>query len=118
MSSNWPGISFQLQSNRMYIFHSTIMALDDPKFIRLLFNPEKRHLAVQACAKWIPESFVVPRYEPETWAFPISSLPLSKMLSECCDWEKNKTYRVFGELHKDFQLVEFDLNQAIIYTEE
>lgn len=48
----------------------------------------------------MPESFVVPRYEPETWAFPISSFPLSKMLSECCAWERDKTYRVFGELHK------------------
>ena len=66
----------------------------------------------------MPESFVVPRYEPETWAFPISSFPLSKMLSECCAWERDKTYRVFGELHKDYRLVEFDLTQAVIYTEE
>lgn len=41
MSSSMPGISFQLQSNRVYIFHSTILALDEPKYIRLLFNPEK-----------------------------------------------------------------------------
>ena len=111
MSSSMPGISFQLQSNRVYIFHSTILALDEPKYIRLLFNPEKKHLAVQACARRKPESFVVPRYEPETWAFPISSFPLSKMLSECCSWERDKTYRVY-------HLVEFDLAQAVIYTEE
>ena len=104
MSSSMPGISFQLQSNRVYIFHSTILALDEPKYIRLLFNPEKKHLAVQACARRKPESFVVPRYEPETWAFPISSFPLSKMLSECCSWERDKTYRVYGELHKDYHL--------------
>lgn len=60
MSSSMPGISFQLQSNRVYIFHSTILALDEPKYIRLLFNPEKKHLAVQACARRKPESFVVP----------------------------------------------------------
>lgn len=118
MSSSMPGISFQLQSNRVYIFHSTILALDEPKYIRLLFNPEKKHLAVQACARRKPEIFVVPRYEPETWAFPISSFPLSKMLSECCSWERDKTYRVYGELHKDYHLVEFDLTQAVIYTEE
>ena len=64
MSSSMPGISFQLQSNRVYIFHSTILALDEPKYIRLLFNLEKKHLAVQTCARRMPESFVVPRYEP------------------------------------------------------
>ena len=40
------------------------------------------------------------------------------MLSECCAWERDKTYRVFGELQKDYRLVEFDLTQAVIYTEE
>lgn len=118
MSNNLLGISFQLQSNRMYIFHSTIIALGEPKFIRLLFNPQKKRLAVQACAKRKPESFIVPRYEPETWAFPISSFPLSQMLSDCCAWDRNQTYRVFGELHKEYKLVEFDLTQAVIYTEE
>lgn len=118
MSNSSPGISFQLQSNRMYIFHSTITALGNPKFIRLLFNPEKKRLAVQVCARREPESFVVPQYDPETWAFPISSFPLFQMLSECCAWDKNQTYRVFGELHKEHQLVEFDLTQAVVYTEE
>ena len=55
------------------------MALGEPKYIRFLFNPEKRGLVVQACARKEAECFRVPKYNPENWEFKISSVPKMKV---------------------------------------
>lgn len=60
-----PGISLCQKWGKIRIFHSTIVALGEPKYIRFLFNPEKRGLVVQACAKKEAECFRVPKYNPE-----------------------------------------------------
>ena len=52
-----PGISLCQKWGKIRIFHSTIVALGEPKYIRFLFNPEKRGLVVQACARKEAECF-------------------------------------------------------------
>lgn len=66
-----PGISLCQKWGKIRIFHSTIVALGEPKYIRFLFNPEKRGLVVQACARKEAECFRVPKYNPENWEFSI-----------------------------------------------
>ena len=74
-----PGISLCQKWGKIRIFHSTIVALGEPKYIRFLFNPEKRGLVVQACARKEAECFRVPKYNPENWEFKISSVPMLRM---------------------------------------
>ena len=46
-----PGISLCQKWGKIRIFHSTIVALGEPRYIRFLFNPDKKGLVVQACAR-------------------------------------------------------------------
>ena len=46
--TNITGVSLCQKTGIIRIFRSTIKELGDPKYIRFLFNPEKRTLAVQA----------------------------------------------------------------------
>lgn len=57
---NITGVSLCQKTGIIRIFRSTIKELGDPKYIRFLFNPEKRTLAVQATSRKEAECFRVP----------------------------------------------------------
>ena len=48
---NITGVSLCQKKGIIRIFRSTIKELGDPRYIRFLFNPEKRTLAVQSAEK-------------------------------------------------------------------
>lgn len=90
--------------------------LGNPKYIRFLFNTDKKALVIQACENKDPENFRVPEYNPENWDFVVHSSPMLKMIWKVCDWEENQTYRSDGVCYKEHRLVEFDLEQAEILS--
>lgn len=92
------------------------MALGEPRYIRFLFNPDKKGLVVQACARKEAECFRVPKYNPENWEFKISSVPMLRMIWNTCNWDKEKTYRLTGMCHIEHNLVEFDMKRATVQT--
>ena len=111
-----PGISLCQKWGKIRIFHSTIVALGEPRYIRFLFNPDKKGLVVQACARKEAECFRMPKYNPENWEFKISSVPMLRMIWNTCNWDKEKTYRLTGMCHIEHNLVEFDMKQATVQT--
>ena len=113
-TASFTGVSLCKKSGRIRIFHSTIKELGNPKYIRFLFNPEKKALVVQSCKKKEPECFHVPKYNPENWEFAIHSIPMLRMIWKVCEWEEDKTYRSDGMHYADHELVEFDLTRAEI----
>ena len=108
------GISFSGKRGRVFIHKETIAILGYPKYIRFLFNPDAKKLAVQACDKNVPESFVVPKNNLEDWEFRICSNSLVSVLWESCKWQHNKTYTVSGTLYEEQRLVEFELDKGYI----
>ena len=62
ITANITGVSLCQKTGTIRIFRSTIKELSDPKYIRFLFNPEKRTLAVQAAKRKEVECFRVPEY--------------------------------------------------------
>ena len=48
---NITGVSLCQKKGIIRIFRSTIKELGDPRYIRFLFNPEKRTLAVQSVSR-------------------------------------------------------------------
>lgn len=104
------------KSGRIRIFHSTIVELENPQYIRFLLNLEKKALAIQSCRKNIPESFRVPQYDPERWDFVVHSISVLRMIWRTCGWEDDKTYRMDGIYYAEHRLEEFDLNQAEIIS--
>ena len=57
ITANIPGVSLCQKTGTIRIFRSTIKELSNPKYIRFLFNPEKRTLAVQAAKRKEAEGF-------------------------------------------------------------
>lgn len=88
----------------------------NPKYIRFLFNTDKKALVIQACENKEPENFRVPEYNPENWDFVVHSSPILKMIWKVYSWEANQTYRSDGVCYKEHRLVEFDLEQAEILS--
>jgi hypothetical protein len=113
-----PGISLSSKWRSVRIFHATIVALGEPKYIRFLFNPEKNRLAVQSCKRKAAESFRVPEHNPEDWDFKISSLSMTQMIWKSCGWDGDQNYRIMGTLYEEYDLVEFDLKQAEVISAE
>lgn len=107
-----PGISFCLKWSKILIFHKTIVALGNPRFIYFMLNLDRKCLAIAASDHKTRESFKVPDY-PETedpdWEFKINSFPLISHIYECCEWDAGKTYRANGILYPEKGIVEFDL---------
>ena len=60
----------------------------------------------------------VPKYNPENWEFKISSVPMLRMIWKTCEWDTEKTYRLTGICHSEYNLVEFDMKQATVLTVE
>ena len=101
------------------IFRSTIKELGDPRYIRFLFNPEKRTLAVQSVSRKEAECFRVPKYNPKDWDFKICSIQMLRIIWRVCEWNENDTYRIAGTHYPEYNLVEFNLNQArIVHLEK
>ena len=73
---------------------------------------------MQACARKEAECFRVPKYNPENWEFKISSVPMLRMIWKTCEWDTEKTYRLMGICHSEYNLVEFDMKQATVLTVE
>jgi hypothetical protein len=107
-----PGITMSNKWGAIRIFHVTILALGEPKYIRFLFNPERNRLAVQSCKRKVAESFRVPDDNSAEWCFKITSLQMTQMIWNSCGWDGEQSYRIMGTVHGDYALVEFDLTQA------
>lgn len=114
ITANITGVSLCQKKGTIRIFRSTIKELSDPKYIRFLFNLEKRTLAVQAVKRKEAECFRVPEYNPKDWDFKICSIQMQRMIWKVCDWSENATYRIAGTHYPEYNLVEFDLKQAVV----
>jgi hypothetical protein len=115
-----PGVSFSYKRSRVLVFLSTLQVLNNPSCVRFLFNPCEKKLAIQECEYNEKDSFVVPKYEKsEEWkTYEISSISMIEMLWECCEWTKNRTYRIFGEYYPGYRLVEFKMSDAVELSED
>lgn len=74
----------------------------------------KKNLAVQSVSRKEAECFRVPKYNPKDWDFKICSIQMLRIIWRVCEWNKNDTYRIAGTHYPEYNLVEFNLNQARI----
>lgn len=110
---NRVGLSFSLKRGRLLVYHATIKALGEPDYIRFLVNSKKHHLAVQCCEEIDGNNFRVLAAEPgEEYKFEISSIQFLSIIYKTCNWDQDRTYMVYGELHPKHRLVDFNLDTA------
>ena len=107
------GILVSLRRGDIDIYHSTVLALRNPKYIRLLLNPKEKRMCVQGMSKKAAETFPVPKQrEDADWEFRISSKQMSAIIYEINSWNTGSSYRIPGVLRQEYRLVEFDFHAA------
>jgi hypothetical protein len=108
------GLTICLDWNRMLVHRKTIRALGHPERVRLLINPVTRHFCIQGCDEKEPCSFEVPRdlssYQD---SFYIHSKFLLGQLCALMAWNPQLSYRVFGKINTQTNVLDFDLNRHI-----
>lgn len=116
------GISFSLKHGRMFIHRTTLKAIGEPGYIRLLVNRKQKRIAVQSCEEIDNDAYKVPAYE--NWLqFEVYSLKFLQMIYKMAGWDKEKTYRIYGYPVTDYRLVLFcledgrEINEAEIEKE-
>ena len=108
-----PGISFNVDSGRITIFKTTLVAMGYPEDFHFLFSPEDLAFGIEPCniddagANRLPDTLSRDHYD-------IKSKDLVRFVFQSCGWKKKLTYRVPGmRLAPDSHKVYFDLRQAL-----
>ena len=110
------GISFSWKGACVHIYQNTIKALGSPRYVRFLFDDQKKHLAVQVCS---PQESGAIRVSVEKRKINyISSLVMLRLVWKVCNWKKKDTLRCYGKIYEKNQVVDFDLNHVERITEE
>ena len=110
--SNVPGMSFSHKRARVLIFYSTVKALGNPEYIRILLNSKEKKVAVQSCTAIDKDSFRVPAKIGGDYSFEIASLRFLSVIDKICGWDNNKTFNVRGIAIRSQRLAEFRLDEA------
>lgn len=113
-------VCIDFKKSRIRIFKETLHAMDDPAFVQLLINPQKRILCIR---RSISEEEFAQRIKWESLnkkdCVEIYSRSLmSELLTLNEGWSNRKSYRVFGTFNLREELVWFDLDDAVLIEEE
>ncbi len=106
-------ISFYLRYNRILVFVSALRAIGCPHRICFLISSDGKSLLLIPYSKRDLKSHSV-SYEVYrgTGGFTVNSMKLCRILAEMHHWDLQRSYRVRGTIHRDKQLITFDLESA------
>ena len=111
-SSEYLGIAFSRKSAQVLIYKSTLRALGNPNYVRLLPNPSRKRLALQVCNQKEMGAIHIPKRNTKGKPIIICSLVIQRILWDIGDWDKDKNYRIYGKLFPKNEIVEFILADA------
>ena len=113
------GLSFSFRRGRLLVYYSTIRNLGMPEYVRFLLNSKEKRIAIQKCEEIDRDGIRVPkRGEIEKYQFEINSSPLLSVIYKKCNWDYEKSYLVSGEAFPKNNLIDFDLNTAVIIAQD
>lgn len=114
-------ISIDPKKNRIRIFKKTLRALEMPRYIQILVNPDTSVIAIQ-CMDTRP----LHQYHRIKWKelearrnYEIySSFLVDKLKAVCVDWSRHEAYRVYGRYYPNSRVAAFDLKNAVPFSGE
>ena len=117
-----PSLSIDQKKNRIRIHKKTLYMLDNPTFIQILVNPDKKALVIMPSVK---EDHLAHRInwmylDDSSKSYELYSKTLVEMINSLQIWEPRQIYKVEGELVKtDIQkaCIRFNLCEAVILSE-
>lgn len=106
-------ITFSRKRGRVLIYRAAVHELNDPEYIRFLFNKKQSKLALQVCEPVDQDTFKVPDLPTgKDIQFEIASLNFVSIIYDLMKWKPEGTYRIRGILVEKYRLLLFDLMQA------
>ena len=106
-------ISFYLRYNRILVFVSSLRAIGCPHRICFMISSDGKSLLLMPHGKrdFVSHSVSYEVYRG-TGGFTVHSMKLCRILAEMHHWDPQRSYRIPGEIHRDKQLVIFNLESA------
>lgn len=110
-----PGISFNLRKNLIRIYKDTLHSIGNPYYVLLLVNPSERTIAVQPTDSFDTRAHHISKGSIINGkSFEIYSMSFVQNLLELCpNWERSKTYRIYGEKVPNKDVIRFKMADAI-----
>lgn len=107
-------IVVDFRKSRIRIFKRTLLELQNPKYVRLLVNPNEKTVAVQVTDFTDTRAHRVPNIGIESVrCYEIYSRSLLSELSDCGDWDQSHSYKIHASACLDQQCVVFKMDQAV-----
>ena len=103
-------LTLNLEEDSILLNEGVLNALDWPRQVQLLINPELKQLMLRSCTVDAAQAVVI---EPdETQQFEISGRALLKKISRLVGWEDRRPRMCYGEYLPAHQAVRFALAAA------
>ena len=106
-------VSLSYKRNEILIFWSTIQMLGNPKYIQILVDVNEKKMGIKALEYEKFESIIVPDKQSYQWSFKIRSRHFVHNIWKLTNWERDYSYRMYGEIVKDNELVEFRFDEGV-----
>ena len=106
-------LSFYLRSNQILVHVASLRAIGSPHRICFLISPDGKSLLLIPYGKRDLKSHNIP-YDVYrgSGGFRVNSKALCRILAGMHSWDTSCSYRVPGTIHRDRQLITFDLEAA------
>ena len=115
MPENKTRISFYLKDDTVRVFTSALRALDKPKYVRFLINPNTLKMAMTEYGQKEFTSFRVSRKifeDSKDKSLRIISKKFCTLIANRMNWDTDKSYRVEGLIYPEQKVVVYDLTSA------
>lgn len=103
-------LTLNLEEDSIMLNEGILNALDWPKQVQLMINPDTKQLLLRACS--IEDRQAVVIESDVTQQFEISGRALLKKISHLVGWEDKRPRMCYGEYLPTHQAVRFDLTEA------
>ncbi len=120
MSKESTYISFYNKSSTVYIFKTAIRSIGSPKVIRFRVHQDGSSMLLEPYTKMeLNSTFRVPKtLDDEKTYMAVHSKAFTRIISKRLGWDVGKSYRIPGTVYKGQKVIIFDLNQAVVISED
>lgn len=115
MPENKTRISFYLKKDTIRVYTSALRALDKPRFVRFLINPNTLKMAMTEYGQKEFTSFRVSRKifeDSKDKSLRLSSKKFCTLIANRMNWDTEKSYWVEGRIYPEQKIVIYDLTSA------
>lgn len=115
-----PYLVIDMKRNRIRIHKITLHLLGDPDFVQLLVNPKTRMVAIKCSASndYLSQKIKWKQISGKQCCELYSKYLMESLHDVCFDWDRDRAYKIAGQLIVSEKLAEFSMDNSIIIEQE